>query len=169
MIDDGDVTTQDDRDRAFARSYVELRALKNPNAAEIACVRSGITDPEYNMRIVAERQLSRVSVQRLIREFEESFGGIERREYSRDFFLDELQLVHQKALDAKSFASAITAIKTQAQLLGMMEQTVNVNHSVSAKDLDLETLRAMVAREMIESGGPALIEGEFRVIDGSET
>jgi hypothetical protein len=145
MIDDGDVTTQDDRDRAFARSYVELRALKNPNAAEIACVRSGITDPEYNMRIVADRQLARGSVQRLIREFEDSSGEIERREYSRDLFLDELQSVHQKALEAKNFASAITAVKTQAQLLGMMDQTVNINHTVTAKDLDLQTLRAMVA------------------------
>jgi hypothetical protein len=36
-------------------------------------------------------------------------------------------------------------VKTQAQLLGFMDQTVNINHTVTAKDLDLATLRAMVA------------------------
>jgi hypothetical protein len=71
--------------------------------------------------------------------------AIERTEYTRDLFLDELQAVHERALDAKNFTSAISAVKTQAQLLGMMDQTVNVNHTVTAKDLDLQTLRAMVA------------------------
>jgi hypothetical protein len=48
-------------------------------------------------------------------------------------------------LDAKNFTSAISAVKTQAQLLGFMDQTLNINHTVTAKDLDLQTLRAMVA------------------------
>jgi hypothetical protein len=60
-------------------------------------------------------------------------------------FLDELQAVVQAAMDKGAYPSAISAVKTQAQLLGMLDQTVNVNHSVSAKDLDLATLRAMVA------------------------
>jgi hypothetical protein len=59
--------------------------------------------------------------------------------------LDELQAVHERALDAKNFTSAISAVKTQAQLLGFMDQTLNINHTVTAKDLDLQTLRAMVA------------------------
>jgi hypothetical protein len=135
----------EDRDLVFAREYVRLRALKTKNAAELACVRAGITNPEYNIRVVAERQLARVEVQRLISEAESSGIEIERTEYTRDLFLDELQAVHERALDAKSFASAISAVKAQAQLLGMMDQTLNINHTVTAKDLDLQTLRAMVA------------------------
>jgi hypothetical protein len=97
------------------------------------------------MSIVASRQLARPEVQRLIMAAEASGVEVERREYTRDLFLDELQAVVQAAMDKGAYPSAISAVKTQAQLLGMLDQTVNVNHSVSAKDLDLATLRAMVA------------------------
>jgi hypothetical protein len=144
-MDDLDTITAEERDAIFARVYVEQRALKKGNAAEIACVRAGITSPELNMSIVASRQLARPEVQRLIMAAEASGVDVERREYTRDLFLDELQAVVQAAMDKGAYPSAISAVKTQAQLLGMLDQTVNVNHSVSAKDLDLATLRAMVA------------------------
>ena len=140
-----DTVTAEDRDAIFARVYVEQRALKKANAAEIACVRSGITSPELNMSVVAARQLARPDVQRLIMEYEAQGVEVERREYTRDLFLDELQAVVQAAMEKGAFPSAISAVKTQAQLLGMLDQTVNINHSVSAKELDLATLRAMVA------------------------
>lgn len=157
-MSDLETVTQSERDEIFARVYVEQRALKNVNAAEIACVKSGISSPELNLNVVAARQLARPDVQRLIMEIESQGVVIERREYSRDLFLDELQAVVQQAMEAKAFPSAISAVKTQAQLLGMLDQTVNINHTVSAKDLDLATLRAMVADR---AGRPALIEGEF--------
>jgi hypothetical protein len=76
--------------------------------------------------------------------------------------LDELQAVHERALDAKNFTSAISAVKTQAQLLGFMDQTVNINHTVTAKDLDLQTLRAMVA----DRAKPvAVIEADYREVE----
>lgn len=137
--------TPAERDVIFARVYAEQRALKKANAAEIACVRAGITSPELNMSVVASRQLARPEVQRLIMEAESEGFLTERREYTRDLFLDELQAVVQAAMGAGAYPSAINAVKAQAQLLGMLDQTVNVNHSVSAKDLDLATLRAMVS------------------------
>jgi len=140
-----EIAMRDDRDLVFARAYVRLRALKSKNPAELACVRAGITNPEYHIKVVAERQLARPEVQRLVTEAETSGLTIERTEYTRDLFLDELQAVHERALDARNFTSAISAVKTQAQLLGFMDQTVNINHTVTAKDLDLATLRAMVA------------------------
>ena len=140
-----EIAMREDRDLVFAREYVRLRALKSKNPAELACVRAGITNPEYHIKVVAERQLARPEVQRLVTEAETSGLTIERTEYTRDLFLDELQAVHERALDARNFTSAISAVKTQAQLLGFMDQTVNINHTVTAKDLDLATLRAMVA------------------------
>ncbi len=145
ISEEAEIAMREDRDLVFAREYVRLRALKSKNPAELACVRAGITNPEYHIKVVAERQLARVEVQRLIAEAESSGMVIERTEYTRDLFLDELQAVHERALDAKNFTSAISAVKTQAQLLGMMDQTLNINHTVTAKDLDLATLRAMVA------------------------
>jgi hypothetical protein len=144
-MDDLTTVTAEERDEIFARVYVENRVLKNPNAAVIACVKSGISSPELNLTVVASRQLARPEVQKLIMAFESEGVEVERREYSRDLFLDELQSVVQQAMEAKAFPSAISAVKTQAQLLGMLDQTVNINHTVSAKDLDLQTLRAMVA------------------------
>jgi len=145
ISENAEIAMRDDRDLVFAREYVRLRALKSKNPAELACVRAGITNPEYHIKVVAERQLARPEVQRLVTEAETSGLTIERTEYTRDLFLDELQAVHERALDARNFTSAISAVKTQAQLLGFMDQTVNINHTVTAKDLDLATLRAMVA------------------------
>jgi hypothetical protein len=45
----------------------------------------------------------------------------------------------------KQYASAITAVKTQAQLLGFMEQTVNINHRVAVREMSLEDLRRLVS------------------------
>ena len=162
ISEDAAVAMRDDRDLVFAREYVRLRALKSKNAAELACVRAGITNPEYHIKVVADRQLARPEVQRLITEAESSGIVIERTEYTRDLFLDELQAVHERALDAKNFTSAISAVKTQAQLLGMMDQTVNINHTVTAKDLDLATLRAMVA----DRAKPVnVIEADYRDVE----
>ena len=161
--DDAEIAMREDRDLVFAREYVRLRALKTKNPAELACVRAGITNPEYHIKVVAERQLARPDVQRLVTEAETSGLTIERTEYTRDLFLDELQAVHERALDARNFTSAISAVKTQAQLLGFMDQTVNINHTVTAKDLDLATLRAMVA----DRAKPAMVI-EGRIIDGAE-
>ena len=162
-MDDLITVTPEERDEFFAREYVIQRALKNPNAAEIACVKAGISSPELNMSIVAARQLARPDVQKLIMRFEGEGVEVERREYSRDLFLDELQAVAQAALEAKAFPSVISAVKTQAQLLGMLDQTVNVNHTVSAKDLDLATLRAMVADRASRN---VVIEGDFKEVKG---
>jgi hypothetical protein len=163
ISEDAEIAMRDDRDLVFAREYVRLRALKSKNAAELACVRAGITNPEYHIKVVADRQLARPEVQRLITEAESSGILIERTEYTRDLFLDELQAVHERALDAKNFTSAISAVKTQAQLLGFMDQTVNINHTVTAKDLDLQTLRAMVA----DRAKPvAVIEADYREVEG---
>ena len=162
ISENAEVAMRDDRDLVFAREYVRLKALKSKNAAELACVRAGITNPEYHIKVVADRQLARPEIQRLIVEAESSGILIERTEYTRDLFLDELQAVHERALDAKNFTSAISAVKTQAQLLGFMDQTVNINHTVTAKDLDLQTLRAMVA----DRAKPVMvIEAEYREVE----
>jgi hypothetical protein len=65
--DDAEIAMRDDRDLVFAREYVRLRALKTKNPAELACVRAGITNPEYHIKVVAERQLARPEFSGLLR------------------------------------------------------------------------------------------------------
>ena len=72
ISENAEVAMRDDRDLVFAREYVRLKALKSKNAAELACVRAGITNPEYHIKVVADRQLARPEVQRLIEEAETS-------------------------------------------------------------------------------------------------
>ena len=128
-----------ERDEIFVREYVRS------GNSDVACVRAGLINPEYPIKVIAERQMARPEIQRRIAEATEAGGKPERLEYSRDLILDELQAIHDRAVSVSNFASAINALKTQAAMMGMMDQTVNINHTVSAKDLDLATLRAMVA------------------------
>ena len=120
--------------------------------AYMACNKSGMVDPRYPMEVVARRTLERPEIQAAIRVTKELKARGERVSlrdipgmYSREMLLDELQRTHEQALADKQYASAITAVKTQAQLLGFMEQTVNINHRVAVREMSLEDLRRLVS------------------------
>jgi len=120
--------------------------------AYMACNKSGLVDPQYPMEVVARRMLERPEIQaaiRVTRELKALGERVSLRDipgmYSREMLLDELQRTHERALEDKQYASAITAVKTQAQLLGFMEQTLNINHHVAVRELSLEDLRRMVS------------------------
>lgn len=129
-----------ERDEIFVREYVRS------GNSDVACVRAGLINPEYPIKVIAERQMARPEIQRRIAEATEAGGKPERLEYSRDLILDELQAIHDRAVSVSNFASAINALKTQAAMMGMMDQTVNINHTVGAKGLSLHELRALVAQ-----------------------
>jgi hypothetical protein len=129
-----------ERDEIFVREYVRS------GRSDVACVRAGLINPEYPIKVIADRQMARPEIQRRIAEAAESGQKPERVEYSRDLILDELQAIHDRAVSVSNFASAINALKTQAAMMGMMDQTVNINHTVGAKGLSLQELRALVAQ-----------------------
>lgn len=141
----------------FARTYV-----RNGNDAAAAVRKAGLQDPRYDMEYVVRGLLSRPDVQAYIERAQDMVAADrDVGRYTREYFLHGLQEVREKSMDANQFASAISATKLQAQLLGMLEQTVNVNHSVSPRELSLADLRAMVAKH-------AVVEGEMRVISDGE-
>ena len=129
-----------ERDEVFVREYVRT------GRSDVACVRAGLINPEYPIKVIADRQMARPEIQRRISEAKEAGGKPERVEYSRDLILDELQVIHDRAISESNFASAINALKTQAAMMGMMDQTLNVNHTIGAKGLSLQELRALVAK-----------------------
>jgi hypothetical protein len=129
-----------ERDEIFVREYVRT------GRSDVACVRAGLINPEYPIKVIADRQMARPEIQRQIAEATEAGGKQERIEYSRDLILDELQVIHDRALSMSNFPSAINALKTQASMLGMMDQTLNINHTVGAKGMSLQELRALVAQ-----------------------
>ena len=118
--------------------------------AFMACNKSGLTDPRYPMDVVARKVLERPEIQAAIALTKKlarwsGAGGVVPGLYSREMLLDELQRTHEQALMDKSYASAINAVKTQAQMLGYLEQTINVNHMGSARELSLVDLRRLVS------------------------
>jgi hypothetical protein len=129
-----------ERDDIFVREYVRS------GRSDVACVRAGLINPEYPIKVIADRQMARPEIQRKIAEAAEGGQKPERVEYSRDLILDELQAIHDRAFSEHNFASAINALKTQASMMGMMDQTVNINHTVGAKGMSLQELRALVAQ-----------------------
>lgn len=146
-------------EEVFANAYV-----RNGHDGAAAVRKAGLQDPRYDMEYIVRGLLARSDVQALIARAEEEAPrnrNVER--YTREFFLHGLQEIGERALDANQFAPAITAVKTQAQLLGMLEQTVNINHSMSPRELSLSELRAMVQKGL-EGDGARRVSG--RVIDG---
>jgi len=131
-------------EEVFATAYV-----RNGRDGAAAVRKAGLQDPRYDMDYVVRQLLLRPDVQGYVAAAEElAAQNRDVRQYTREFFLHELQETREKAMEANQFASAISATKLQAGLLGMLEQTVNINHTVSARELSLAELRAMVSRGM---------------------
>lgn len=146
-------------EEVFANAYV-----KNGRDGAAAVRKAGLQDPRYDMDYVVRQLLARPEVQAYVAQAE-SLAAVNRdvKRYTREFFLHELQETREKAMESNQFGAAITATKTQAQLLGMMEQTVNINHSVSARELSLAELRSLVQRGM---DGDDAVPASARIIDG---
>lgn len=153
---------------------VFLKEYLKSNDALLAFNRAGYATNGVSAKVMADRTLARPEIRltlALLKDF-----GIEKGEdipvnpLSRDGLVEKLDVIHERAMQEEAFPSAINAVKTQAQLLGYMDQVVTVNHNVRAAELSLEDLRALVSKEL-ESVKPlpALIEGEFtEVSDGSD-
>jgi hypothetical protein len=142
-------------DAIFCREYLKT------GDAMTACVRAGLTNSEYALSVTAAHHLSRPEIQAALAVLSESGVKRERVQYTRDLILDELQQAYEAGMQGMSVSSAITALKTQAQMLGYLDTTINVNHSVSARELSLSDLRRMVA-EGVGGDGAIVIEGVAR-------
>jgi len=148
-------------DVVFVKEYIKT------NDALLAFNRAGYHTGGVGAKVMAERTLARPEIKIALGVLADF--GIERASdipvnpLSRDGLVDKLDVIHEAAMAEASFPSAINAVKTQAQLLGFMEQKVTVSHSVRASELSLEDLRAMVSKEL--SATPALIEAEYTEVN----
>jgi hypothetical protein len=158
-------------DAIFVREYVKT------GDALLAVSRAGLGDSRYALSVVAEYHLGRPEIRAAI-EIQREMVREERgrdRGYTRELILDDLEVLHQKAKEDGAYAPAITAKKVQAQLLGFLDQTVHVRHSVEPSEMSTEELRARIAELSRDSGmgglpapevrlevdRPSIIEGEF--------
>jgi hypothetical protein len=139
-------------DAVFCREYLKT------GDAMIACVRSGLVNSEYALSVQASAQLSRPEIQAALGVLRANGLRRERVIVTRDLIIEELQSAHEKAMETGQVSSAVSAKKLQAQLLGYLDQTVNVNHVVSARDLPLAQLRALVSGRLEQTG---VIDGDY--------
>ena len=156
-------------DAVFVKEYIKT------NDALLAFNRAGYPTGGVGAKVMAERTLARPEIRialDVLKEF-----GFERPEdvpanpLSRDGLIEKLDTIHDAAMQDASFPSAINAVKTQAQLLGYMDQTLTVNHNVRAAELSLEDLRALVSKELesVKPALPSIIEAEYSEVgDGSQ-
>lgn len=151
-----DQALPDTRDQVFVDEYVRT------GDPRLACVRAGITDPKYPMSVLARRMLDRADIQEAVRLAQERVANAEPVEITRDSIVADLDKVFDDALDAGNHAAAVSAKKAQAQMLGFLETTLNVKHSMTVTDLSDDKLAEIAA------GKPVVIEGQVvrRQIEG---
>lgn len=159
-------------DAVFVREYVKT------GDALLAVSRAGLGDSRYALSVVAEYHLGRPEIQAAIAIQRDLAKTEKRREegYTLDLILDDLENLHQKAKEDGAYAPAISAKKVQAQLLGYLDQTVNIRHSVVPREMTTDELRLRIAELSRASGmleapevvRPSIIEGEFVEVKGND-
>lgn len=140
-----------DKDEIFVKNYV-----RSKDAVD-ACSKARIYVSGYDMRDVADYQMRRPEIQRAIARAETAKTNEPPLEFTRESAVSDLQEVYERCMEAGEFTPAITAKKTQAQLMGLLDQniTLTVKHDASA--MSDEQLEKIIAART----APKLIEGQF--------
>ncbi len=144
----------------FAREYVTT------GSGQIAARRSGLIDTRYSLGVWADRLLTIPDIQLAVADALDA--GVRPAQqkptvYSREMLVEELGDIKEKAVGASAFTAAVGAVKTQAQLLGMLDTNVNIRVT-DARELSLDQLRAMVAQL---PAAAQVIEGDYTLTDRS--
>lgn len=154
-------------DAIFVREYVR-------HGDEVLAVsRAGLSDSRYSLSVVAEYHLARPEIQAAIsiqRELVKENAALKKRllgGYSRELIIEDLETLHLKAREDGDYAPAISAKKVQAQVLGYLDKTVHVTHSLVPREMTTDELRLRIAEMTRDSlpppevETPAIIEAEF--------
>lgn len=159
----------DDRNAAelvFCRAYLET------GDARQAVIRSRLVDSRYTLDVCAREILERPEIQAVLEVMRREGGSRAlQKPVTRELVVDELQAIHDEAMRTGQLNSAISALKLQSQLRGYLADVVNVNHTVSVRELPLAELRRLAAERLggtlPESAGARVVEGECRVVADS--
>lgn len=168
LWDESEARAGVDADTGLTAEGVFVREYVRSGDALLACNRAGLGSSQYPLRVMAERQLARPEIQAAIAAYrvakDEEVTSDEPP--SRELQVDKLEAIYRRALEEGSFSAAATAVKLQNELLGYADKTVNYNFNVSAQELPLHELRAMVAKRMSLAG--PVIDAEYENIPGPE-
>lgn len=137
----GDVLPWEDpeRLREFALEYVRT------GSATTACQRARVSNSQYRMEIWTARLLKRVEVQGYVEQYRAE--GVDKpKMVTRESIADDLQEVFERALPDAAYAAAVSAKKTQAEVLGLLEKNVRVTFGRNVEEWSTEDLERELAR-----------------------
>lgn len=140
-----------DRDEIFVKNYV-----RSKDAVD-ACSKARIYVSGYDMRDVADYQMRRPEIRSAIARAEAAKTQEPPMEFTRESAVSDLQDVYERCMEAGEFTPAITAKKTQAQLMGLLDQNVTLTVKHDASAMSDEQLEKIISARL----APKVIEGEY--------
>lgn len=145
-----------DRDALFVKHYV-----RHHDAVQ-ACTQARIWVGGYDMRDVASIQLQRPDIRAMIARAESSTREPEpAMEFTRESAVSDLQEVYERCMSAGEFTPAITAKKTQAQLMGLLDQNVTLTVKNEVTAMTDEQILKMIKQRQAARLTAETIDGDF--------
>lgn len=125
----------------FVQEY--LRYEGEPDAGPRAVIASQLRAPMYLPHQVAEILLAKAEIQAALKLLRGVAKAKVTKEVSVDTISTDMEVIYQRALEARQFTAAIGAKKLQAELHRMVgtEININVKHTVTTMtDAELEAI-----------------------------
>lgn len=133
-----------DQDRAFCE---EMVISGDPL---YAAMRAGIREPGTELRVIAQRMIDRPDIQAAIAELKRQNKYAQPIEITNRSIAEDMERVYDAAFTDKDWKAAISAKSTQAQMLGLLVNKVEITRKRDVGELTTEELRAIVAGQVIE-------------------
>ena len=129
-----------ERDAMFVKVY-----LQTGDGLD-ACKRAGFIVNGYDDRTVAEYLLDRCDIQEAIKLARENKGSKPAAvEITRESIISDLNDIHKQAMVDGDYTPAIAAKKLQAQLMGVLQENVQVTHKMDVTRMTDEQLMKLIA------------------------
>ena len=129
-----------ERDALFVKVY-----LQTGDGLD-ACKRAGFVVHGYDDRTVAEYLLDRCDIQEAIKVAKESKARKPASvDITRESIISDLDAIHQSAMIDKDYTPAIAAKKLQAQLMGVLQESVQVTHKMDVTRMTDDQLMKLIA------------------------
>ena len=129
-----------ERDAMFVKVY-----LQTGDGLD-ACKRAGFIINGYDDRTVAEYLLDRCDIQEAIKLARESKGSKPASvDITRESIISDLNEIHRSAMFDKDYTPAIAAKKLQAQLMGVLQENVQVTHKMDVTRMTDDQLMRLIA------------------------
>ena len=136
-------------DQAFVSIY-----LKSGDAVA-SIIRSGHALHGFDPRDVADSLLARSDILGLITESQKKVTRSP-SEITRESIVTDFENIHSAAIAEKDYAAAIAAKKNQAQILGLIQENVQITHRMDVTSMSDEQLMKLLVKKSKQIEAPMI-------------